>query len=85
MKVTVVIGTNYLFTDQNTVAVGASVNFFVTALSGNQLPKTGNQLSQVGRVLQLPYVFLGLGRSNNYVNDLTITIPYVHIISLFFL
>ena len=41
------------------------------------LPKVGNQYSQVGRVMQLPYVFFGLGRTNNYVNQLTVTIPYV--------
>jgi hypothetical protein len=32
------------------------------------LPKVGNQFAQVGRMLQLPYVFFGLGRTNNYVN-----------------
>lgn len=32
--------------------------------------------------MQLPYVFFGLGRTNNYVNQLTVTIPYV-LIGLF--
>lgn len=41
------------------------------------LPKVGNQYSQLGSVIQLPYVFFGLGRTNNYVNQLTVTIPYV--------
>ena len=80
MKVTVEIGANYKKIYENAVVIGASVNCFVTSLSGTQLPKTGNQMTQAGRALQLPYVFFGLGRSNNYVNYLTITIPFVMII-----
>lgn len=34
MKVAVVIGQNYKNVDQNILSIGASVNFFVTGLSG---------------------------------------------------
>lgn len=33
----------------------------------------------------MPYVFFGLGRTNNYVNYLTVTIPYVIIIIIKFI
>ncbi len=61
------------------VIPGGNVNFFVTSLGGEQLPKVGNVYPQIGRVIHLPYVFFGLGRTNNYVNELTVTIPYVNI------
>jgi hypothetical protein len=49
-----------------------------------QLPKTGRQLTQVGRVKEMPYVFFGLGRTNNYVNYLTITVPFVNILLIIY-
>lgn len=77
MKVRVMKGPDYKEIHNNLVIPGGNVNCFVTSLSGEMLPKVGNQYSQLGRVLHLPYVFFGLGRTNNYVNELTITIPYV--------
>jgi hypothetical protein len=77
MKVRVMRGNDYGQIHNNLVLPGGCVNFFVTGLSGEMLPKVGNQYTQVGRVMQLPYVFFGLGRTNNYVNQLTVTIPYV--------
>ena len=71
-------GSNYDEIHDNLVMPGGNVNCYVTSLGGEMLPKVGNQYSQVGRVIQVPYVFFGLGRTNNYVNELTVTIPYVH-------
>lgn len=79
MKVRVMAGSNYNKVHQNLVVAGGNINCFVTGLSGEALPKVGNQFSQMGRMIQLPYIFFGLGRTNNYVNDLTVTIPYVTI------
>lgn len=75
MKVTVLHGDSSTV-NQNINVIGANVDLYVTELSGSYVPKIGNQLSQTGRTLQLPYVFLGLGRTNNYVEDLTITMPF---------
>ncbi len=80
MKVRVTRGSNYESIRNNLVVPGGNVNCFVTSLGGEMLPKVGNQYTQVGRTLQLPYVFFGLGRTNNYVNELTITIPYVSVL-----
>ena len=77
MKVRVMRGGNYDEIHGNLVIPGGNVNCFVTSLGGEMLPKVGNQYSQVGRVMHLPYVFFRLGRTKNYVNELTITIPYV--------
>ncbi len=81
MKVRVMRGSNYESIRNNLVVPGGNVNCFVTSLGGEMLPKVGNQHTQLGRTLQLPYVFFGLGRTNNYVNELTITIPYVRMLS----
>ena len=43
------------------------VDFYVTALNGERVPSSGNQLSHPGKSLQLPYIHRGLGRTNNYV------------------
>ncbi len=72
-------GKNYNKIHENSLVIGASVNCYVTSVNGEQLPKTANQQPQAGRVMNLPYVFMGLGRSNNYENFLTITVPYVTI------
>jgi len=85
MKVKVMRGANYKRIHENLILAGVSVNCFVTGLGGEMLPKTGNQFAQLGRSLQMPYVFFGLGRTNNYVNQLTITIPFVFIILFRFL
>jgi hypothetical protein len=59
----------------NTEYIGGVASFYVTLISGVLAPKTGNQLAQTGSALQLPYIRLGLGRTNNYLEDLTITVP----------
>jgi hypothetical protein len=59
----------------NTEYIGGVASFFVTLLSGELAPKTANQLAQVGATLQLPYIRQGLGRTNNYLEDLIITVP----------
>lgn len=59
----------------NTEYIGGVASFFVTMLSGELAPKTANQLAQAGSTLQLPYIRQGLGRTNNYLEDLTITVP----------
>jgi hypothetical protein len=70
-------GNDYEEIHNNLVIPGGNVNLFATGLSGEALPKVGNQYAQLGAMIQLPYVFFGLGRTNNYVNELTVTIPYV--------
>lgn len=77
MKVRVMRGNDYNEIHNNLVVPGGNVNLFVTGLSGEMLPKVGNQYTHVGSIIQLPYVFFGLGRTNNYVNQLTVAIPYV--------
>jgi integrin alpha FG-GAP repeat containing protein 1 len=81
MKITVLHGDSSIV-DQNINVIGANVDLYITQLGGNYAPKIGNQLSQTGRTLQLPYIFFGLGRTNNYVEDLTITIPISVIFNL---
>jgi integrin alpha FG-GAP repeat containing protein 1 len=81
MKITVLHGDSSIV-DQNINVIGANVDLYITQLGGNFAPKIGNQLSQTGRALQLPYIFFGLGRTNNYVEDLTITIPLSVIFNL---
>lgn len=46
---------------------GAHVDMFVTSLSGDLIPTTGDLLSNPGRSLELPFLHFGLGRTNNYV------------------
>ena len=33
---------------------------------------------QPGKTLQLPYCFIGLGRTNNYIENLKVTLPIKH-------
>jgi integrin alpha FG-GAP repeat containing protein 1 len=66
MKITILHGDSPSV-DQNINVIGANVNMYITGLSGTFAPKAGNQLTQTGRSLQLPYIFFGLGRTNNYV------------------
>jgi hypothetical protein len=53
---------------------GVHVDFFVTALNGEKIPNCGNQLSHPGISLELPYIHTGLGRTNNYIEMLTVVI-----------
>lgn len=59
----------------NTEYIGGVASLYVTLLSGEFAAKTGNQLSQAGRTLQLPNIRLGLGRTNNYIEQLHATLP----------
>ncbi len=38
-------------------------------------PKSANQLSQAGRSLQIPFIYQGLGRTNNYIENLVASVP----------
>jgi hypothetical protein len=40
----------------HTEYIGGVASFYVTLLSGVLQPRTGNQLSQTGNALQLPYI-----------------------------
>jgi hypothetical protein len=53
--------------DKRLNVYGGHVDFYVTALNGERVPSSGNQLSHPGKSLQLPYIHRGLGRTNNYV------------------
>lgn len=66
---------NYKTLLRNTEYVGACASFYVTLLSGELAPKTGNQMSQTGAVMQLPFLRFGLGRTNNYLTGLSIKLP----------
>lgn len=59
----------------NTEYIGGCASFYVTLLSGELAPKSANQLTQCGPSLQLPYIRQGLGRTNNYLEQLTLTVP----------
>jgi integrin alpha FG-GAP repeat containing protein 1 len=51
---------------------GPSTECIVTTVLGNQFVAKGAQLSQAGYTpLELCYIYLGLGRTNNYVESLT--------------
>ena len=58
---------NAWLTKESDLLVGGGVAMYVTLLSGELAPQTANQFSQAGSTLQLPYIHLGLGRTNNYV------------------
>jgi len=50
--------------------IGTSYRFVVTDLDDNKYVSVGAQTYQSGYMsLQLPYSFLGIGRSNNYVEN----------------
>ena len=79
MKITVLSNPSNQKIKENTMDLklntyGAHVDLFVTALSGERMPACGNQLSNPGSSLQLPYIHLGLGRTNNYVEDLSVSV-----------
>lgn len=55
---------------------GACYEWVVTGLGGNYIPATGTQGMQVShRSLPLPYMMSGLGRTNNYIEDVSVGIP----------
>ncbi len=51
----------------------------VTSIIGNKFVSKGVQLTQSSFTpLELCYIYLGLGRTNNYVESLTVGIPAVY-------
>ncbi len=75
LKITIYAALDHVNIFAHTEYIGGVASFYVTLLSGVLQPKTGNQLAQTGSALQLPYIHSGLGRTNNYLEDLTITVP----------
>lgn len=56
--------------------IGSSFQAIKTEINGDKHPIVANQLIGVtGNRLNLPYVFIGLGRINNYIEDLTFGVP----------
>ena len=54
----------------NDYTLGASYRFVVTDMQDNKLVMVGSQRYQSGYMsLQLPFAFIGVGRSNNYVES----------------
>ena len=54
----------------NDYTIGASYRFVVTDMQDNKLVMVGSQRYQSGYMsLQLPFAFIGVGRSNNYVES----------------
>ena len=54
----------------NNYVVGASYRFVITDLEDKKLVMVGSQRYQSGYMsLQLPFAFLGVGRSNNYIEN----------------
>jgi integrin alpha FG-GAP repeat containing protein 1 len=58
---------------QNSASMGVTIQWLITDINGNQNVKVANQYFQQNYgSLQLPYTQSGLGRTNNYIEDLTI-------------
>ena len=56
-----------------TAAVGVTIQWRLTNLNGDKTISTASQKSQWNHgVLQLPFTTKGLGRTNNYIEDLTV-------------
>lgn len=54
----------------NDYATGTSYRFVITDMDDNKLVTVGSQKFQSGYMsLQLPFAFLGVGRSNNYIEN----------------
>lgn len=52
-------------------AMGVSYRFVTTGIDDQKLVQLGNQQTQSGYAsLQLPYAYMGIGRSNNYLETL---------------
>ena len=57
--------------------IGTSYQYVSTDITGKRSPQAGLQYYQTAySPLQLPYGFMGIGRSNNYIEHLTIYVPY---------
>lgn len=56
-----------------TAAVGVTIQWRLTNLNGDKTISTASQKSQWNHgVMQLPFATHGLGRTNNYIEDLTV-------------
>lgn len=75
MRISLLVPSNLQDVLTNTEYIGGCASFYVTLLSGELTPKTGSQLMQTGQVLELPSIRFGLGRTNNYIETLTINLP----------
>lgn len=63
-------------TKASTNMFGVTYEFKVTTLSGEYRHAVANQQFQLAyQALQSPNVIVGLGRTNNYVQDLTVGLP----------
>jgi len=52
---------------------GVTTQWLFTDIDGHKLVKTSNQKFQFNYgIMQLPYAYSGLGRTNNYVEELTV-------------
>lgn len=55
------------------MAFGITLHWLVTDINGNYINSVGNQLPcAISGSLALPYFLIGLGRTNNYVEDLIV-------------
>ena len=54
---------------------GGHLSFYVTRLNGERVPLTANQKTQHGNALELPYIMMGLGRTNNYLENMQVMVP----------
>lgn len=55
------------------VTSGATFRFAVTTLDDKKQIRVGTQLAQTSyNSLSLPYVYLGLGRSNNFIESFNV-------------
>jgi hypothetical protein len=77
LTITILAGNDAVNLLWNTAYAGGCAALYVTTLSGELAPKTANQLSQPGSTLQLPSIRMGLGRTNNYLEQVTISVPTV--------
>eukprot|EP00124_Ichthyophonus_hoferi_P001259 Ihof_evm7s61 gene=Ihof_evmTU7s61 len=58
-------------------AIGPSVQLMFDDVHGNRVVRYGQQFTQSSYdALQTPYMILGLGRTNNYIDFAEITVPY---------
>lgn len=75
LTITLLAPRNHLDLLMNTEYIGGCASFYVTLLSGELAPRTGIQMSQTGSTLQIPSIRFGLGRTNNYLESLTVHLP----------
>jgi len=67
---------NNITNDLGGIYYGPSIEMIVTDLNGNQRLSKGVQLPQSAySPLDVPYMFIGLGRTNNYIENFNFGIP----------